>query len=76
MFQTLKILPSHILGLEGEMLGVFGFGAGALLLLLVPFLDRAGEAPGRWDRLLLACGWAVIAFMAVMTILVYLPAES
>ena len=74
MFQTLKLLPSHILGLEGEMLGVLGFGAGGLLLLLVPFLDGGqGGTPGR-DRLILACGWAVVAFIAAMTILVYLPA--
>ncbi len=26
MFQTLKLLPSHILGIEGELLGVLGFG--------------------------------------------------
>ena len=26
MFQTLKLLPSHILGFEGELLGVLGFG--------------------------------------------------
>ncbi len=74
MFQTLKLLPSHLLGLEGEMLGVFGFGAGALLLLLVPFLDRTAGVPGRRGLLIMACGWAVVAFMAVMTILVYLPA--
>ena len=43
MFQTLKLLPSHILGLEGEVLGVVGFGRGALLLA-VPFLDRERPA--------------------------------
>ncbi len=40
MFHTLKLLPSHILGLEGERLGVFAFGLAAALLVLVPFLDR------------------------------------
>ena len=40
MFHTLKLLPSHILGFEGEQLGVLAFGAAALLLVLVPFLDR------------------------------------
>jgi quinol-cytochrome oxidoreductase complex cytochrome b subunit len=74
MFQTLKLLPSHVLGLEGELLGVLGIGVGALLLLLVPFLDRAAGVPGRRGLLILACGWAVVAFMAVMTVLVYLPA--
>src|SRR5204863_834945 len=40
MFQTLKYLPSHILGIEGEIVGVLGFGLGGLALLLIPFLDR------------------------------------
>jgi quinol-cytochrome oxidoreductase complex cytochrome b subunit len=39
-FYTLKLLPSHILGFEGERLGVVGFGCVVLFLLLVPFLDR------------------------------------
>jgi cytochrome b6 len=47
MFHTLKLLPSHILGLEGERVGVVGFGLLALFLVFVPFLDRRasrGEA--------------------------------
>ncbi len=40
MFHTLKLLPSHVLGFEGERLGVVVFGIAALLLVLVPFLDR------------------------------------
>ena len=34
MFQTLKLLPSHILGIEGELLGVLGFGLVGLVLVL------------------------------------------
>ena len=40
MFHTLKLLPSHVLGFEGERLGVIGFGLAALVLVLVPFLDK------------------------------------
>ena len=40
MFQTLKYLPPHILGIEGELLGILGFGLAGLVLALVPFLDR------------------------------------
>ena len=40
MFHTLKLLPSHILGLEGERIGVLAFGAAALFLVGVPFFDR------------------------------------
>ena len=39
-FHTLKLLPSHIFGFEGEHIGVLGFGIVALFLVLVPFLDR------------------------------------
>jgi cytochrome b6 len=40
MFHTLKLIPSHVLGIEGERLGVAAFGAAALVLILVPFLDQ------------------------------------
>jgi cytochrome b6 len=39
-FHTLKLLPSHVLGVEGEHIGVVGFGIAALFLVAVPFLDR------------------------------------
>jgi cytochrome b6 len=39
-FHTLKLVPSHVLGIEGEHLGVVAFGIVALFLVLVPFLDR------------------------------------
>jgi cytochrome b6 len=39
-FHTLKLLPSHVFGVEGEHLGVVGFGIAALFLVMVPFLDR------------------------------------
>jgi quinol-cytochrome oxidoreductase complex cytochrome b subunit len=40
VFYTLKLIPSHILGFEGEQLGVIAFGIVALVLVVVPFLDR------------------------------------
>jgi len=40
MFHTLKLVPSHVLGFEGEHVGVVAFGLVALFLVLVPFLDR------------------------------------
>jgi len=38
-FHTLKLLPSHILGLEGERVGIVAFGLAAAFLVFVPFLD-------------------------------------
>ncbi len=72
MFQTLKLLPGHFLGVEGELLGVLGFSAGALIWVLVPFLDRSGTRRGR-SRAFTIVGWVVLGFLAVMTVLAYLP---
>jgi quinol-cytochrome oxidoreductase complex cytochrome b subunit len=70
MFQTLKYLPSYILGIEGEIVGVVGFGLGGLFLLLVPFLDRR-SVRGEPNRLFIAIGLAIIAYMLVLTYLGY-----
>jgi cytochrome b6 len=70
MFQTLKYLPSYILGIEGEIVGIVGFGLGGLFLLLVPFLDRRA-ARGQPSRLFTAIGLAIILYMIVLTYLGY-----
>jgi cytochrome b6 len=70
MFQTLKYLPAYILGIEGEILGVVGFGLGGLLLLLIPFLDRR-TARGEPSPLFTWIGIAIILYMVVLTYLGY-----
>jgi cytochrome b6 len=70
MFQTLKYLPAHILGIEGEVVGILGFGLGGLFLLLVPFLDRR-SARGQSSRLFTWIGVAIIVYMIVLTVLGY-----
>ncbi|MBI2490969.1 MAG: cytochrome b N-terminal domain-containing protein, partial [Candidatus Rokubacteria bacterium] len=70
MFQTLKYLPSHILGLEGEVVGIVGFGLGGLFLLLVPFLDRR-TARGEPGRLFTWIGLGLIVYVLVLTYLGY-----
>jgi cytochrome b6 len=70
MFQTLKMLPSHILGIEGEIVGILAFGAGGILLLLVPFLDRrAGREKG--GRLFTWIALTIIAYMILLTYIGY-----
>jgi cytochrome b6 len=70
MFQTLKYLPAHILGIEGEILGVLGFGVGGLLLALVPFLDKGPPPPGKADKwTFIALG--IIAYILALTYLGY-----
>lgn len=70
MFQTLKYLPAHILGIEGEIVGILGFGLGGLFLLLIPFLDRQ-TARGEPSRLFTWIGIAIIAYMLLLTYLGY-----
>jgi cytochrome b6 len=70
MFQTLKYLPAHILGLEGEAVGVIGFGVAAVLVVLIPFLDR-GAARGRPSRVFTWIGIGILAYMILLTALGY-----
>jgi cytochrome b6 len=66
MFQALKKLPPHLLGMEGEMVGVLFFAFAGLAALLVPFLDVSANRGGSRRILNLLAGLAV-AFFIVMT---------
>jgi quinol-cytochrome oxidoreductase complex cytochrome b subunit len=68
MFHTLKLLPSHVLGMEGEQLGVVAFGLAALFLILVPFLDRRASRgePSRVFTVLAALG---LVYLVTFTII-------
>ncbi len=70
MFQTLKYLPAHILGLEGEMVGILGFGLGGVLLFLVPFLDRRA-ARGEPSPAFTWLGIVILAYVILLTYLGY-----
>jgi quinol-cytochrome oxidoreductase complex cytochrome b subunit len=74
MFQTLKLIPGHVLGFEGEILGIAGIGLVGLLWLLVPFLERGPTAAPA--RAFVWIGWAAILYMAFMTVWAYLPART
>jgi cytochrome b6 len=73
MFQTLKLIPAHVLGIEGELLGVLGFGLAAGLIVVVPFLDR-GAAAGRPSRLITAAGVLAVIYLIGFTIYGYVAA--
>jgi quinol-cytochrome oxidoreductase complex cytochrome b subunit len=68
MFHTLKLVPSHVLGIEGEHLGVVGFGLVAIVLVLVPFLDRRASRgePSPLFTLLAALGLLYLVSFTVI----------
>ena len=71
MFQTLKYLPAKIGPLDGEMVGVLGFGLGGLFLFLVPFLDRQ-TARGERSPLFLWLGVGIVTYIMLLSVLGYL----
>ncbi len=71
MFKTLKLLPSHVWFLEGEVLGILAFGLGGLAWFFLPLLDRPA-ARGQVSRVVNALGITVIVYMVVMTVWGYL----
>ena len=71
MFQTLKLLPAHVLGIEGELLGVLGFGVIGLILIAMPFLDRRVAAAKTFSRFAAGFGLLLIVYSVVLTYLGY-----
>ncbi len=71
MFQTLKYVPGGAaLGIEYEAYAIMAFMGGALLLLLVPFLDRSAARGGE-ARVFTVVGVIVVAYIAVLTAIGY-----
>jgi quinol-cytochrome oxidoreductase complex cytochrome b subunit len=66
MFQTLKLIPSKIGPIAGDMLGIMAFGAAGLVWLLLPFIDRRSK-DGRAGRLVLGAGIFGLAYVVIMT---------
>src|ERR1043166_4559556 len=71
MFHPLKLIPSHLLGFEGERLGVIAFGLVAVFLVFVPFLDRRSQT-GRSSPLFTAIAVGGVLYLVVFTILAQL----
>ena len=70
MFQTLKLLPATIAGVEGELVGLFAFGLAGAAWFFVPVLDRRSSRgePSPWLTLI---GVLALLFIATMTLLGY-----
>ena len=71
MFQTLKLLPAHVLFIEGEVLGIVLFGLAGIVWMLVPFW-RIKARPGGRSALMTSVGVIAILFIAVMTVAGYI----
>ncbi|MFA6570073.1 MAG: cytochrome b N-terminal domain-containing protein [Bacteroidota bacterium] len=70
MFQVLKLLPSKILYIDGELVGIMFFSIAGLLWILIPFWDKKTKF-GKKNVLLNYIGLFVIMFIIVFTILGY-----
>jgi cytochrome b6 len=68
MFQTLKYLPAKVLFVDGELLGLLGFSAAALVWVAVPFLDRR-IGFGRVTRFFTGLGVFALGYMIVLSLL-------
>jgi cytochrome b6 len=69
-FYTLKLLPSHIWIIEGELLGLLGFGILVVFWALLPFWASNGERVLR-TRLVTGAGVVLIAYLATFSALGY-----
>ena len=70
MFQTLKLLPAKILGMDGEVIGIMAFNVVGLLLFIVPFVDKSPE--NRRRRLIFnVLGVLALLYIVGMTIVGY-----
>jgi quinol-cytochrome oxidoreductase complex cytochrome b subunit len=70
MFQTLKLIPAKIGFLDGDLVGVLGFGAAFLIWALLPFFDPG--RPGRMQRFITGAGVFALSYVVVMTVYGYL----
>jgi quinol-cytochrome oxidoreductase complex cytochrome b subunit len=68
MFQTLKFIPSKLLFMDGEVLGIGVFGVAGLLWMLVPFWDRKSSR-GEQNRFITYIGLFVVIYIIILTIL-------
>jgi len=70
MFTTLKVVPGHVLFIEGEVLVILAIMVGAMFWLLAPYIDRKA-ARGEKSPLFTWIGVAVAIYIAVFTVLTY-----
>jgi len=70
MFQALKYLPAKVAGIPGETLGVFAIGGLAVVLAILPLLDR------KRSRIWNVAAVLVLIGAAILTVLSLLPPKG
>jgi cytochrome b6 len=69
--QSLKYIPAKVLGIDGEVFGVYLIGLGGMVFLLVPFWDRwAPSGKNHW--LVTVVGVVALVYLITLTGLAYL----
>jgi cytochrome b6 len=66
LFQTLKVIPAKVLGLNGELAAIVIMMAGMAACLLLPFIDN--RPFGRKGKVITGLVWAVFAYAVGMSI--------
>jgi cytochrome b6 len=66
LFQTLKIFPGELLGLNGETIAIMLISGGILIFFLIPLLDRK-SARGEKSPLFTVIGYGYLAYFLIMT---------
>lgn len=69
-FYTLKLIPSHVGPIEGELLGMFGFGALAVGWALLPFWPLGPKGQER-SRFVTGAALFLLAYLVTFSLLGY-----
>jgi len=70
LFQTLKLFPGDILGLNGEVIAVVLVALAILFFFLIPFFDRRSQQDQR-SPVFTVIGIAYLLYFVIMTIVGY-----
>jgi cytochrome b6 len=71
LFQTLKLFPGEIMGLNGETIAIILISCGILFFFLIPFLDRKSSR-SEASPLFTWIGISYTAYFVVMTVIGFL----